>query len=200
MAPPVMPQPLPAPKSPTVRDTPIEPPPDLPAAPKPQPHHSSKPTPALMLPSHSLKPRLKIVWFCRKCVRREKQSINPRSNRTRARAAAFRALADGSRPAAPGLSGWWGRGGRGFWRGPDAHADQGVDFTSYLAARGGQREANWYSVMPESAHLGDQGRVSAVPHHAKWHRAGCRTGASGLFGQGASRSRRILFDSCVHAL
>jgi TonB family protein len=36
---------------------------------------------------------------------------------------------------------------------------EGVDFTSYLARVLASVQRNWYAVMPESARLGDQGRV-----------------------------------------
>jgi TonB family protein len=36
---------------------------------------------------------------------------------------------------------------------------EGVDFTSYLARVVASVKRNWYSVMPESARLGEQGRV-----------------------------------------
>jgi TonB family protein len=36
---------------------------------------------------------------------------------------------------------------------------EGVDFTSYLARIVASVKRNWFSVMPESARLGEQGRV-----------------------------------------
>jgi TonB family protein len=36
---------------------------------------------------------------------------------------------------------------------------QGVDFTSYLQRVVASVQRNWYAIMPESARLGDQGRV-----------------------------------------
>ena len=122
MAPPVMPQPLPGPKSPTVRDTPTEPPPDLPAAPEPQPQAQHKPTPALMLPSHSLKPgsKYRLVLPQMFSPGRNDRSIRTAIRREHeARPSGLRRTTPGGR----GLGNRWrclGRWRPGFWRSADA--------------------------------------------------------------------------------
>jgi len=46
---------------------------------------------------------------------------------------------------------------------------EGVDFSDYMARVVAAVRRNWYAVMPESAQLGDRGRVcSAIPHHEEW--------------------------------
>ena len=78
---------------------------------------------------------------------------------------------------------------------------EGVDFSNYLAHVVASVKLNWYSIMPESARLGDKGRVilqfrimrnGVVPE--------AEPPVDVLFRQGAARSRRILFDSHVVAL
>ena len=60
-----------------------------------------------------------------------------------------------------GYSGGGGGGGGGYWGGAVEMLtpDQGVDFSSYLARVVASVKRNWYSIMPESAKLGDRGRV-----------------------------------------
>ncbi|HKO03951.1 MAG TPA: TonB C-terminal domain-containing protein [Candidatus Acidoferrales bacterium] len=59
-----------------------------------------------------------------------------------------------------GMSGGGGGGG-GFMGGglQMLTPDQGVDFNGYLARLVARVKQNWYSVMPESARMGDRGRV-----------------------------------------
>jgi TonB family protein len=59
-------------------------------------------------------------------------------------------------PTAPGAGG-----GQGYLGGnvEMLTPTEGVDFTSYLARIVASVKRNWYSVMPESARLGEQGRV-----------------------------------------
>jgi len=66
----------------------------------------------------------------------------------------------GDLPAAPGSPGVGG-GGQGYLGGnlEMLTPTEGVDFTSYLARVVASVKRNWFSVMPESARLGDQGRV-----------------------------------------
>ena len=61
-----------------------------------------------------------------------------------------------------GLSGGGGGGGGGGFLGGGVQMltpDQGVDFTSYLNRVVDRVRREWYSVMPESARMGDRGRV-----------------------------------------
>ena len=49
---------------------------------------------------------------------------------------------------------------------------EGVDFTNYLARVLASVKRNWYSVMPESAQLGERGKVVlAIQDHEEWRRA-----------------------------
>ncbi len=60
-----------------------------------------------------------------------------------------------------GLGGIGGGGGQGYLGGAVQMLTptEGVDFTNYLARVLASVKRNWYAVMPESARLGDQGKV-----------------------------------------
>jgi len=60
-----------------------------------------------------------------------------------------------------GVSGGGGGGGNGYLGGglQMLTPDQGVDFNGYLGRLVARVRQNWYAVMPESAMLGDRGRV-----------------------------------------
>jgi outer membrane biosynthesis protein TonB len=64
-------------------------------------------------------------------------------------------------PVAPGGQGPQGGPGPGYLAGSVQllTPTEGVDFTSYIARLLAVVRRNWYAVMPESARLGDQGRV-----------------------------------------
>jgi TonB family protein len=68
-------------------------------------------------------------------------------------------------PAAPpgggGIGGGGGGGGQGYLGGSleMLTPTEGVDFTNYLARVLASVKRNWYSVMPESAQLGERGKV-----------------------------------------
>lgn len=64
-------------------------------------------------------------------------------------------------PNLPGGTGAPGGNGRGYLSGSVQllTPTEGVDFTSYIARMLAVIERNWYTLMPESARLGDQGRV-----------------------------------------
>ncbi len=72
------------------------------------------------------------------------------------RGSAGRQTFGGELPGAPGAGG-----GQGYLGGnvEMLTPTEGVDFTSYLARIVASVKRNWYSAMPESARLGDQGRV-----------------------------------------
>ena len=156
-------QPIPAPRVPDratpdrpARDAAPEAPPELPVAPKPQPVErasdflrgpvSSKPEPTngLVLPQLSSPGRT--------LEESAQQAIKG---------------SGGTRQAGGPIPGGGGGGQGGPGRG-GAYADagiqmltptEGVDFSSYLQRVLASVQRNWYSVMPESARLGDQGRV-----------------------------------------
>ncbi len=64
-------------------------------------------------------------------------------------------------PAPSGGGGMGGGGGQGYLGGAVQllTPTEGVDFTNYIARVLASVKRNWYSVMPESARLGDRGRV-----------------------------------------
>jgi TonB family protein len=61
----------------------------------------------------------------------------------------------------PGMGGGGGGGGQGYLGGAVEMLTptEGVDFNAYIARVLASVKRNWYSVMPESARLGDQGKV-----------------------------------------
>jgi TonB family protein len=162
MAPPVMPQPLPAPKSPTVRDTPTEPPPDLPAAPRPQPQaqqqqadtrfDTPKPQPQTEAENHLILPQM---FSPGKTLDQSAQQSHESSG---SGLQGFGGRLPSSRGQGyPGGGG--GGGGQGFGAVQMLTPDQGVDFSGYLQRVVERVKLNWYSIMPESAYLGDKGKV-----------------------------------------
>ncbi len=64
-------------------------------------------------------------------------------------------------PGGGGLGGGVGGGGQGYLGGAVEMLtpNEGVDFSNYIARVLASVKRNWYAVMPESARLGDQGRV-----------------------------------------
>ena len=162
MAPPVLPQPLPAPKAPAVRDTPVEPPPDLPAAPKPQPQpqqqqadtrfEAPKPQPQTEAENHLVLPQM---FSPGKMIDQSAQQSHENSG---SGLQGFGGRLPASRGQAyPGGGG--GGGGQGYGALQMLTPDQGVDFSGYLQRVVERVKLNWYSIMPESAYLGDKGKV-----------------------------------------
>jgi TonB family protein len=161
MAPPVMPQPFPAPKSPTVRDTPAEPPPDLPAAPRPQPQaqqqqadtrlDTPKPQPQTEAENHLILPQM---FSPGKTLDQSAQQSHESSG---SGLQGFGGRLPSSR--GQGYPGGGGGGGQGFGAVQMLTPDQGVDFSGYLQRVVERVKLNWYSIMPESAYLGDKGKV-----------------------------------------
>jgi TonB family protein len=163
MAPPVMPQPsLPAPKSPTVRDTPTELPPDLPAAPKPQPQQQRqadtrfdppKPQPQTEAENHLILPQM---FSPGKTLDQSAQQSHESSG---SGLQGFGGRLPGNRGQGyPGGGG--GGGGQANGGLQMLTPDQGVDFNSYLQRVLERVRLNWYAVMPESVNLGEKGRVT----------------------------------------
>ena len=64
-------------------------------------------------------------------------------------------------PGGGGIGGGGGGGGQGYLGGAVQMLTptEGVDFSTYIARVLASVKRNWYSVMPESARLGDQGKV-----------------------------------------
>jgi TonB family protein len=160
MAPPVVPQPMPAPREPdrVVRDTPADPAPELPAAPKPQPQQQQdlrldtpKPQPQPDPQNHLILPK-----FSSPGRMLDQSAQQSRQNGSGSTMEGFGGrLPGGGSPS-------YGSGGGG----PEAYGglqmltpDQGVDFNDYLARVVASVRRNWYSVMPESVYLGEKGKV-----------------------------------------
>jgi TonB family protein len=155
MAPPVVPQPLPGPKEPerVVRDTPTEPAPELPAAPKPQPQadprlDTPKPQPQTQAQNHLILPQMSSPG----------RTLQQSAQQSRQSGGSGMEQFGGQIPGAPNYG---GGGGEGYLGGAVQMLTptEGVDFNDYLARVVDSVRRNWYSVMPESARLGEKGRV-----------------------------------------
>jgi TonB family protein len=160
-----MPMPAPAPKQPeqqqeTVRQTPaVEPPPELPVAPKPQVDTSQRPDFLTGRPAAAPQ------------AQQPQQSQNSNGLILPRQGSPGRALQDAENQALNSGGGYTGfgsgapGGGGGYGgSGPGAGLQmltptEGVDFSGYLARVLASVRRNWYSVMPESARLGDRGKV-----------------------------------------
>ena len=156
MAPPVVPQPLPGPKEPerVVRDTPTDPAPELPAAPKPQtqaqsPIETPKPQPQTEAQNRLILPRTSSPG----------RTLEQSAQQSRQSGGSGGLEQFGGQ--IPGSPNYGGGGGEGYLGGAVQMLTptEGVDFNDYLARVVDSVKRNWYSVMPESARLGDKGRV-----------------------------------------
>jgi TonB family protein len=159
MAPPVVPQPMPAPREPdrVVRDTPADPAPELPAAPKPQPQQQQdlrldtpKPQPQPDPQNHLILPKFSSPG------RMLDQSAQQSRQSGGSGVEAFGGRIPGGSP--PGYGGGGG-GGEGYGAVQMLTPTEGVDFNDYLARVVASVKRNWYSVMPESVYLGEKGKV-----------------------------------------
>ena len=162
MAPPVVPQPLPGPKEPerVIRETPTQPAPELPAAPKPQlqpqaqtPPESRvdtpKPQPQTEAQNRLILPRMSSPG----------RTLEQSAQQSRQSGGSGLEQFGGQIPGAPNYGG--GGGSDGYLGGAVQMLTptEGVDFSDYLARVVASVKRNWYSVMPESARLGEKGRV-----------------------------------------
>ena len=156
IAPPVVPQPLPGPKEPerVVRDTPTDPAPELPAAPKPQmqaqsPTETPKPQPQTEAQNRLILPRMSSPG----------RTLEQSAQQSRQSGGSGGLEQFGGQ--IPGSPNYGGGGGEGYLGGAVQMLTptEGVDFNDYLARVVDSVKRNWYSVMPESARLGDKGRV-----------------------------------------
>src|SRR5579863_7872322 len=154
MAPPVLPQPLPGPKEPerVVRDTPTpDPAPELPAAPKPQPQapiDTPKPQPQTEAQNRLILPQMSSPG----------RMLQQSAQQSRQGGGSGLEQFGGQIPGSPHYG---GGGGDGYLGGAVQMLTptEGVDFNDYLARVVDSVKRNWYSVMPESARLGEKGRV-----------------------------------------
>src|SRR5437879_4952721 len=159
MAPPVVPQPLPAPKEPerAVRETPTEPAPELPAAPKPQPQQQPQQDlrPETPKPQTEAQNQLILPRFSSPGRMRDQSAQQSRQSGGSG-IEAFGGRIPGGSP--PGYGGGGG-GGEGYGAVQMLTPTEGVDFNDYLARVVASVKRNWYSVMPESVDLGEKGKV-----------------------------------------
>jgi TonB family protein len=160
MAPPVVPQPLPGPKEPerVIRDTPADPAPELPAAPKPQPQ--AQPPDARIdtpKPQQPTEPRNQLILPRMSSPGR---ALEQSAQQSRQSGGSGIEQFGGQIPGAPNYGGSGG-GGEGYLGGAVQMLTptEGVDFSDYLARVVASVKRNWYAVMPESAQLGEKGRV-----------------------------------------
>src|SRR5580704_19453008 len=159
MAPPVVPQPLPGPKEPerVVRDTPTDPAPELPAAPKPQlqqqtqaPIETPKPQPQTEAQNRLILPRMSSPG----------RSLEQSAQQSRQSGGGTVEGFGGRLPGGGAPSYGGGGGGGEAYGGVELLTPtQGVDFNDYLARVVARVKLNWYSLMPESVYLGEKGRV-----------------------------------------
>ena len=172
MAPPTVPQSLPALRVPTpvpaptpnVRETPNDAPPELPVAPKPQPTTpDNRPPDFLRGGSQVTKPQPQpsssglVLPQMSSPGRALEQSAQ---DAVRGGGGATSEQFGGQIPGA-GRGGYGGGGDGGYLGGAlqMLTPTEGIDFTSYLQRVVASVKRNWYAIMPESARLGDQGRV-----------------------------------------
>lgn len=169
MAPPVVPQamPSPVPRAPE-RAVPTQSAPDLPDAPKPQfPVQENK----LPDPTHAPVPDTIRPVPQQQQPQPSNRLILPQMNSPgRALEQATQDARGGGAPTEQFGGQIQGHGGGSYGGGGGGEGNmggavqmltptQGVDFTNYLARVVASVKRNWYAVMPESALLGDQGRV-----------------------------------------
>jgi outer membrane biosynthesis protein TonB len=154
LAPPREVQPAPAPAAPEQpRETPAPPKPS-PAAPLSQPHPAESPirpqTPPPDAPSSLVLPK----FSPGKALQESMQEAMKGGG---SQAATYEG------PIGSGYGGGGGGGGGGQGFGGNAveilTPTEGVDFSTYIARVLASVKRNWYSVMPESARLGDKGKV-----------------------------------------
>jgi TonB family protein len=171
-APPIQPPPTPAP-APAPTPTPVKPR-ELPSNPTPQPK-AVAPEPEPTPPAAKIdtpKPGLKLET---------PDTPQPRANLQLPQSSARKAIEDSLRARSPAAGGRAGgvigpmpkatpspSGGGGPGQGAGTYGNgyeiltptEGVDFSDYMARVVASVRRNWYAVMPESAMLGDRGRVA----------------------------------------
>jgi TonB family protein len=148
---------------------------ELPSAPVPQPNavqptpQPSAPAPKTEMPKPQLKLETPDTPQPQKGLVLPKQSTRSaiedslRASSKNANAGGRSGAVVGPMPKTPGAQGVPGSGGQGggsFGNGYEILTPtEGVDFSDYMARVLASVRRNWYAVMPESAQLGDRGRV-----------------------------------------
>jgi TonB family protein len=157
LAPPTELQPTPNPPEPerVVRDLPTIP---KPSAPMPQPRTQPQADSPIRTPQQDTTSSLVLPRFSPGKALQESMHEALKNGGT--------SSAEFGGPVAPspgggGIGGGGGGGGQGYLGGAVEMLTptEGVDFTNYIARVLASVKRNWYSVMPESARLGDRGRV-----------------------------------------
>jgi hypothetical protein len=160
LAPPRVAQPEPNPPEPVVKDTPPAPRPTAPSAPMPQPRTQQP------LQESPIRPPVTPPDPASSAL------VLPRFSPGKAlQENLHEALKDGGTPSAQfggpigpsggGIGGGGGGGGQGYLGGAVQMLTptEGVDFSNYLARVLASVKRNWYAIMPESAQLGERGKV-----------------------------------------
>jgi hypothetical protein len=160
LAPPRVAQPEPNPPEPVVKDTPTPARPVAPSAPMPQPRAQQP------LQESPIRPPVTPPDAANNSL------VLPRFSPGKAlQENLHEALKDGGTPSAQfggpigpsggGIGGGGGGGGQGYLGGAVEMLTptEGVDFSNYLARVLASVKRNWYAIMPESAQLGDRGKV-----------------------------------------
>jgi TonB family protein len=144
-----------------LREAPALAPPDLPTAPRPQTQAQNTPAPESLRPAPQAAPDPSHGLILPRFSSPGRELEESAQEALHGGGAAVQ-----SGGAIPGSgSGLPGQGGGGGGEGTAGAGIQmltpteGVDFTSYLARVLASVKRNWYAVMPESAQLGDKGRV-----------------------------------------
>jgi TonB family protein len=163
-------QPIPEPEIPkrAVPKTPTEPPPNLPAAPTPQIQTAQKAPDFLRGPLQakpqnqpsSQPPNQKLILPRMSSPGRTLEESAQQAIQGGGGTEQFGGPIPGGAANRQGQAG--GGGGASGYAGAGIQMltpTQGVDFSNYLARVLASVKRNWYAVMPESARLGDQGRV-----------------------------------------
>ncbi len=160
-------QPMPAPKAPEQpaarqqQQAPVEAPPDLPVAPKPQ-EPSDRPPDFLTgrpaaAPQAQPQPQQQNNGLILPRSGSPGRSLEDAENQALGNGGGGYA---GFGTATPGGGGYSGGGDGGLGGGMQMLTPtEGVDFSGYLARVLASVKRNWYSIMPESVRLGDKGRV-----------------------------------------
>jgi TonB family protein len=159
VAPTLEPQPLPGP---VTHESAPAPPNNLPAAPTPQPSGGLTPAPRSPQPSARLepvKPPEPNSSLVLPSVSPGKALEDSMRSALQGQGGQTRGFAD---PLPPSPGGGGGGGGQPGYLGGNIEMltpTEGVDFTNYLTRLLASVKRNWYAIIPESARLGDRGRV-----------------------------------------
>jgi TonB family protein len=157
-------QPIPKPRVPeqVVREAPTEAPPELPVAPKAQ---AAERSPDTLRATPQTKVETPSAGLILPRISSPGRSLEESAQEALRSSGSPVQSTEGPIPGTAHGGGGGGQNGGGGAQGTAGAGiemltpTEGVDFTSYLARVLASVKRNWYAVMPESARLGDQGRV-----------------------------------------